>query len=162
MSNVRIRVSIFATIATALDCACFALPVMQFVAREARVASRASTKGDNVSLSDGALWWRLLKKSKNSHCLCAIAVLRNGVKIVALRASRVTHALARTSACFERTLFVFVCDVKRVARARKGSHSVASGTSIWDQIIVFAHTIFDVFGLGSSPFLSGFKYVYYT
>ena len=71
-----------------------------------------------MTLPDGALWWRLLKKSKNSHCLCAIAVLRNGVKIVARRASRVTHALARTSACFERALFVFVCDVKRVVSAR--------------------------------------------
>ena len=98
-----------------------------------------------MPLSDGALWWRLLKKSKNSHCLCALAFLRKGVKIVARRASLVTDAVARNSACFERRLFVFVCDVSRVVRARKGSHSVASGTSILDKIIVFAHTIFGVY-----------------
>ena len=71
-----------------------------------------------MPLPDGALWWRLLKKSKNSHCLCAIAVLRNGVKIVARRASPVTDAVARNSLCFKRILFVFVCDVKRVLSAR--------------------------------------------
>ena len=45
----------------------------------ARRVVRATTKGDNVPLSDGALWWRLLKKSTNSHCLCALAFLRNDV-----------------------------------------------------------------------------------
>ena len=45
-------------------------------------------------------------------------VFCEGVKIVARRASRVTDALARTSVCFERTLFVFVCGIPRVVSAR--------------------------------------------
>ena len=93
----------------------FARPVGQFVARESRrVASRAFTKGDNVPLPDGPLWWRLLKKSKTSHCLCALPFLRNDVKVVARRASPVMEALARTSVCFETTLCVVVCDIPRV------------------------------------------------
>ena len=116
-----------------------------------------------MALPDGALWWRLLKKSKNSHCLCAIAVLRNGVKIVARRASRVTHALARTSACFERTLFFFVCDVKRVVSARKGSHSHSAerfcGTKLYSLRIRFLSIMQKVWEVHPS-FQSGFKFIF--
>ena len=56
--------------------------------------------------------------SKNSQCLCALAFLRKCVKIVARRASPVMDAVARTSPCFERRLFVFVCDIQRVVSAR--------------------------------------------
>ena len=114
-----------------------------------------------MPLSDDALWWRLLKKSKNSHCLCALAFLRKGVKIVARRASPVTDAVARNSACFERTLFVFVCDVSRVVRAR-GKGRTRSGTSILDKIILFSHTIFDVYLVWEvhPSFQSGFELVH--
>ena len=88
-----------------------------------------------MALPDGALWWRLLKKSKNSHCLCAIEVLRNDVKIVARRASRVTHALARTSACFERTL-LSSCATLSASLARAERVALAfGGTVLRDQII---------------------------
>ena len=97
-----------------------------------------------------------MKKSKNSHCLCALAFLRRDVKIVARRASRVTHAVARNSVCFERAHFVFVCDIPRVASARgKGRTRSRVGRRFWTKLYCFRIRFLTcIFGLGSSPFLS--------
>ena len=123
--------------------------------RARRVAS-VHGRRHKVPLPDGALRWRLLKKSKNSQCLCGLAFLQGGVKIVARRASPVTDAAAHIPVCLQNGTFRRrLRHSARREHARKGSHSVSSGTPILDKIIVFTHTIFDAcICLGSSSFLS--------